>query len=129
MRFFAVFAVSQQADFMFSILKSRNSLVELTLLGSISVGSQKHEFAVFPLNLRVIGKAKLGFVQFVTQCVFAHVQGKTKHSDRKRVHLRNMHCWAGFKLVEKTYFFVIFYKPMKPKLGKLILKKLLISSK
>ena len=92
MRFFPVFAVSQQADFNVSILKSHNSLVELTLLGSISVGSQKHEFAVFSLNLRVIGKAKLGFVQFVTQCVFADIQGKTKHSDRKRVHLMNMHC-------------------------------------
>ena len=52
----------------------------------------------------MIGKAKLGFVQFVTQCVFADIQGKTKHSDRKRVHLMNMHCWAGLKLVEKTCF-------------------------
>ena len=52
----------------------------------------------------MIGKAKLGFVQFVTQCVFADIQGKTKHSDRKRVDLMNMHCWAGLKLVEKTCF-------------------------
>ena len=56
----------------------------------------------------MIGKAKLGFVQFVTQCVFADIQGKTKHSDRKRVDLMNMHCWAGLKLVETNMIVVCF---------------------
>ena len=56
----------------------------------------------------MIGKAKLGFVQFVTQCVFADIQGKTKHSDRKRVDLMNMHCWAGLKLVETKTICVCF---------------------
>ena len=56
----------------------------------------------------MIGKAKLGFIQFVTQCVFADIQGKTKHSDRKRVDLMNMHCWAGLKLVETKTIFVCF---------------------
>ena len=74
LRFPPVFAVSQQADFMFSFLKSRNSLVELTLFGSISVGPQKQKFVFFFLILRVIGKAKVDFVQFVTQCVFADIQ-------------------------------------------------------
>ena len=57
-------------------------------------------------NLIVIGKTKLGFIQFVKQCVFADIQGKTKHSDRKRVYLMNMHCWAGLKLVETKTIFV-----------------------
>ena len=56
----------------------------------------------------VIGKAKLGFAQFVTQCVFADIQGKTNHSDRKILYLMNMHCWAGLKLVETKTIFVCF---------------------
>ena len=58
--------------------------------------------------MTVIGKAKLGFIQFVTQCVFADIQGKTKHSDRKRVYLMNTHCWAGLKFVETKTIFVSF---------------------
>ena len=56
----------------------------------------------------MIGKAKLGFVQFVTQCAFADIQGEIKHSDRKIVYLMNMHCWAGLKLVETKTIFVCF---------------------
>ena len=77
----------------------------------------------------MIGKAKLGFIQFATQCVFADIQGGIIYSDRRRVDLMNIHCWAGSELIEKTCFFMIFYNPMKLNVGKLSFKKLGISSK
>ena len=77
----------------------------------------------------MIGKAKLGFIQFVTQSVLAYIQAKIIYPDRKIDDLMNIHCWAGLELIEKYDFFVIFYNPMKLNVGKLSFKKLGISSK
>ena len=52
----------------------------------------------------MIGKAKLGFIQFVTQCVLAYIQAKIIYPDRKIDDLMNIHCWAGLELIEKHVF-------------------------
>ena len=51
------------------------------------------------------------FVQFVTKCDVADIQGKCKDSGRKRVDFMNMHCWEGLEMIDKSMLvcdFVLF---------------------
>ena len=113
------FVTTQQACFMFSFFGNRKSLVELTLLGSISLDFKRCDFAMFSLFLERLVRQNGCLFSLWQSVILPIFKGKSKGSGRKRADFMNVHCWEGLEMIDKSMC-VIFCCSMKPNVGKSI---------